>query len=62
MSSDDDREPFQRSATWLQPTLDEATRLRLGHQLQALYEPIIDESLDPRLAELMQQLDADRLL
>lgn len=42
------------------PTLSETTRLRLGRQLQALYEPIIDEALDPRLAELMRQLDADR--
>jgi hypothetical protein len=42
------------------PVLTEATRLRLGRQLQALYEPIIDEPLDPRLAELLQQLDSDR--
>ena len=42
------------------PVLSEATRLRLGRQLQALYEPVIDEPLDPRLAELLQQLDDDR--
>ncbi|MDP4021021.1 hypothetical protein Q8W71_00155 [Methylobacterium sp. NEAU 140] len=42
------------------PVLDAATRRRLGRQLQALYDPVIDESLDPRLAELMRQLDADR--
>lgn len=42
------------------PTLKDATRLRLGRELQALYEPVIDEPLDPRLAELMRQLDADR--
>lgn len=42
------------------PILNDATRLRLGRQLQALYEPIIDEPLDPRLAELLQQLESDR--
>ncbi|MCJ2073274.1 hypothetical protein MKK75_31570 [Methylobacterium sp. J-030] len=42
------------------PILDAPTRARLGHQLQALYDPVIDEVLDPRLAELLQQLDADR--
>lgn len=42
------------------PILNEATRLRLGRQLQALYEPVVDEPLDPRLAELLQQLDSDR--
>jgi len=42
------------------PALDEPTRLRLGRQLRALYDPVIDEALDPRLAELLQQLDADR--
>ncbi|KQP60683.1 hypothetical protein ASG59_07785 [Methylobacterium sp. Leaf466] len=40
--------------------LSEETRVRLGRELQALYEPIIDEPLDPRLAELMQQLEADK--
>jgi hypothetical protein len=42
------------------PVLDPQTRLRLGHQLRALYDPVIDEALDPRLAELLRQLDADR--
>jgi hypothetical protein len=42
------------------PNLDARTRLRLGQQLRALYDPVIDEALDPRLAELLQQLDADR--
>ena len=42
------------------PTLDALTRQRLGRHLQALYEPVIDEALDPRLAELMRQLDHDR--
>jgi hypothetical protein len=42
------------------PVLDAQTRLRLGRQLRALYDPVIDETLDPRLAELLQQLDADR--
>lgn len=42
------------------PILDARTRARLGHELQALYDPVIDEALDPRLAELLQQLDADR--
>ena len=42
------------------PTLDAASRERLGRYLQALYEPVLDEGLDPRLAELMRQLDHDR--
>jgi hypothetical protein len=42
------------------PNLDAQTRVRLGHELRALYDPVIDEALDPRLAELLQQLDADR--
>jgi hypothetical protein len=42
------------------PVLDAQTRLRLGHQLRAIYDPVIDEALDPRLAELLRQLDADR--
>lgn len=42
------------------PALDAATRQRLGRQLRALYDPVIDEPLDPRLAELLGQLDADR--
>lgn len=42
------------------PILCDLTRQRLGRHLKALYEPIIDETLDPRLAELMQQLNVDR--
>ncbi len=42
------------------PALDDATRLRLGRELRALYDPVIDEPLDPRLAELLQQLETDR--
>ena len=42
------------------PTLDALTRQRLGRHLQALYEPVIDETLDPRLADLLRQLDDDR--
>lgn len=42
------------------PILDARTRLRLGLQLQALYEPVLDEVLDPRLAELLQQLEKDQ--
>ncbi|WP_342150960.1 NepR family anti-sigma factor [Methylorubrum sp. SB2] len=40
--------------------LDAQTRERLGRQLKALYEPVIDEPLDPRLAELLQQLESDK--
>ena len=42
------------------PVLDAQTRMRLGRQLRAIYDPVIDEVMDPRLAELLQQLDADR--
>ncbi len=42
------------------PTLDELTRERLGRQLQAMYAPVLDEVLDPRLAEIMLQLERDR--
>ena len=44
------------------PVLDEFTRRRLGRQLRALYDPVIDEPIDPRLAELLQQLESDRAL
>lgn len=60
MASDLEHERHRRPDEITLPTLNEATRLRLGRQLQALYEPVIDEPLDPRLAELMLQLDADR--
>lgn len=42
------------------PILDARTRLRLGRQLEALYEPVLDEVLDPRLAELLRQLESDQ--
>ncbi len=42
------------------PVLDAATRQQLGSRLRALYDPVIDEALDPRLAELLRQLDTDR--
>jgi hypothetical protein len=60
MASDLEHERHRRPDEIPLPTLNEATRLRLGRQLQALYEPVIDEPLDPRRAELMLQLDADR--
>lgn len=60
MLSDEHREPDARLVHSAQPVLSDLTRLRLGRALQELYEPVIDEPLDPRLAELMQQLEADR--
>lgn len=44
----------------LGPVLDAQTRERLGRQLQALYDPVLDEALDPRLAALIRQLEADK--
>jgi DNA-binding protein Fis len=44
----------------LTPSLDAYTRVQLGRQLQALYEPVLDEVLDPRLAELLLQLESNR--
>jgi hypothetical protein len=49
-----------RDAPDTAPVLDALARERLGRQLQALYEPVLDEGLDPRLAELLRQLDRDR--
>lgn len=60
MLTDDPMKREWRPSAPTEPTLSEMTRLRLGQHLKALYEPIIDEALDPRLAELMRQLDADR--
>ncbi|GJD36170.1 hypothetical protein [Methylobacterium aerolatum] len=42
------------------PALDDLARRRLGQELRAMYDPVIDEALDPRLAELLQQLETDR--
>jgi hypothetical protein len=60
MPTDDHMKREWRPSEPATPTLSEVTRLRLGRQLQALYEPVIDEALDPSLADLMRQLDADR--
>lgn len=66
LSADADKRQFKhthRSASVMidhGPILDARTRLRLGLQLQALYEPVLDEVLDPRLAELLQQRETDR--
>ena len=60
MLGDEHRDPRPAHREPIGSLLSEATRARLGQELQALYEPIIDESLDPRLAELMQQLEADQ--
>lgn len=43
-----------------EPVLDALIRERLGRRLQAMYEPIIDEPLDPRLAELLVELEKAR--
>ncbi len=37
-------------------TLDAMTRERRGRQMRERYEPVIDEPLDPRLAELLAAL------
>ena len=42
------------------PTLDAISREHLGRRMQELYEPIWDEELDPRLAELLQAMDRAR--
>ncbi len=59
-SSNSNRPPSATPVADHGPILDARTRLRLGLQLQALYEPVLDEVLDPRLAELLQQLEKDR--
>lgn len=43
-----------------EPVLDALIRERLGRRLQAMYEPIIDEPLDPRLAKLLLELEQAR--
>ncbi|CAO4169454.1 Anti-sigma factor NepR domain-containing protein [Methylorubrum aminovorans] len=60
MSANSNTPPSAASVSVHGPILDARTRLRLGLQLQALYEPVLDEVLDPRLAELLQQLETDR--
>ncbi|CAO4145380.1 hypothetical protein GPNCGGLF_LOCUS2132 [Methylorubrum aminovorans] len=60
MSANSNTSPSAASVSDHGPILDARTRLRLGLQLQALYEPVLDEVLDPRLAELLQQLETDR--
>ncbi|GJD58904.1 hypothetical protein [Methylobacterium dankookense] len=42
------------------PVLDALTRERLGRQMQEMYEPVVDEPLDPRLAELLHAPDLAR--
>lgn len=42
------------------PGLDALTRERLGRRMQEMYEPVVDEPLDPRLAELLHALDLAR--
>ena len=60
MSANSNTHPSASVMTDHEPILAARTRLRLGLQLQALYEPVLDEVLDPRLAELLQQLETDR--
>lgn len=54
---DDEAQPDRIPDT---PELDPLTRERLGRQLQALYEPVLEETLDPRLAELLRELEQAR--
>ncbi|WP_342154336.1 hypothetical protein [Methylorubrum sp. SB2] len=60
MTSKLDTLPLPSSPAAEGPVLDARIRLRLGRQLQALFDPVLDEELDPRLAALLQQLDQDR--
>ncbi|MEE7456179.1 hypothetical protein MPAR168_18145 [Methylorubrum populi] len=60
MSSNPDALPPPIAMVERGPILDARTRLRLGRQLEALYEPVLDEVLDPRLAELLRQLESDQ--
>lgn len=54
----DNERPTQLQATNFDtsPKLDERTRTRLGEQLRRLYDPVIEEQLDPYLVELLQLL------
>lgn len=60
MNSNPDALPSPIAVVERGPILDARTRLRLGRQLEALYEPVLDEVLDPRLAELLRQLESDQ--
>ncbi|TXM69982.1 NepR family anti-sigma factor [Methylobacterium sp. WL120] len=60
MSSDRRDESDAPVDKFTAPVLTAATRKRLGRELRALYDPVLDEPLDSRLAELMQQLEVDR--
>lgn len=60
MTLDPDAFPLPSLPAAEGPILDARIRLRLGRQLQALYDPVLDEDLDPRLAALLQQLEQDR--
>ena len=60
MSANSNSRPSASAVADHGPILDARTRLRLGLQLQALFEPVLDEVLDLRLAELLQQLEKDR--
>ena len=60
MLTDENQTLGATSVTPDAPILSDTIRHQLGRQLQALYDPIIDETLDPRLAELMEQLKMDR--
>lgn len=60
MSANSNTPPAAASMADPGPILDARTRLRLGLQLQAIYEPVFDDVLDPRLADLLQQLEKDQ--
>ncbi|MFG7490598.1 hypothetical protein [Methylorubrum rhodesianum] len=59
MSANSNSHPSALAVADHGPILDDCTRLRLGLQLQALYTPVLGKVLDPRLAELLQQLETD---
>ncbi len=56
MEATEDENPLNAA----RPVLSEQIRRRLGMQLQAMYEPVIDEAMDPRIAELLGQLEGAR--
>lgn len=59
MIPDLDALPLPSSPAADGPVLDARIRLRIGRQLQALYEPVLDEGLNPHLAALVRQLEQD---